>query len=652
MTAPTAGLIVPASRAAANREVNTPMRGLIRILPVLVLLAGCAGAPVEPAKPTPSGTPDEAAVQALQAGEYHAAARLFLELAARSTGYERAGYQLQGVNALLRAGLDRQAQRLIEEIEPAGLPPALAMRHQLLAAELQLSESPDRALSLLLEPAAPEHEEALHARYHHLRARAFVRIGNHLEAAREYIERELFLTEPETIEANQLATWEALSYLSNDALERLRVQPPPNVLSGWMELAAIAKDVDQTADHVAERLDMWRQRYPAHPVLPSFLRTLERRSRDLVTRPNQIGVLLPFSGRFAAAGAAVRDGLLAAYYRDPRRSEVSLRFYNVGEAGDVLGVYEQAVADGAGLVIGPLDKEAVQALAEQSELAVPTLALNDAMQPNNDQLYQFGLPPEEEARQVAELAWLDGHDNAAVLTPKGAWGERLRDAFAERWESLGGRVVSSASYDPQKSDFSRPIKALLNIDQSQARRIAVQDLLRERVEFDPRRRQDVDFVFLGAFPVQARLIRPQLRFHHAIGLPVYGTSHLYTGHPDAAQDRDMDGIVFGDMPWTLDIETSNVELRHEGQERLKVHGGALQRLVALGVDAYHLVPRLKMLAAYPQDRFQGETGILRVDGTRRVHRHLNWARFVRGEPRRVDADVMLLRAGDDAAVGY
>lgn len=617
-------------RGSVDCQLYIPMRAFFRFLPVVLLLAGCAGGPVTP-KPQPASD-REAAYRAMESGEYHAAARRFERLAAASASPEREEFQLQAARAMLQAGLEGQAAQLLAAVDRTALRPDLAMQHQLLSAALRLPTAPDQALTLLLEPAAPEQETELHARYHHLRARAFAQLGNHLEAAREYIERELFLTDRDAIEANQLAIWEALSHLSNQALEQLRIHPPPNVLSGWMELARIAKNIDQPTAHLAKQLAEWRKNYRGHPALSSFLDALEAKSQALVTQPGQIAVLLPLTGPFAQAADAVRDGILAAYYASPNRGSVTLRFYDEGSALQVANRYRAAVADGAEFVIGPLDKEAVRMLARETDLPVPTIALNYAEPAVSEALYQFSLAPEAEARQVAELAWLDGHDNAALLIPAGPWGDRVRVSFADRWQELGGQVVSRVEYDPEQNDFSGPLKRMLNLDESERRRIAVQDVIGRQVEFEARRRGDIDFVFLAAFPRQARLLRPQLRFHRAIGVPVYGTSHLYAGHHDPAQDRDMDGVVFGDMPWTLETETPYAETRRGSKPLLTDHSGSLQRLVALGFDAFHLVPRLKLLDSYPNDRFQGETGRLHVDPVNRVRRQLIWAQFRGGIP--------------------
>jgi hypothetical protein len=224
------------------------------------------------------------------------------------------------------------------------------------------------------------------------------------------------------------------------------------------------------------------------------------------------------------------------------------------------------------------------------------------------------------------------------MVPGTALGERLNGAFVERWQELGGVVVANNRYNPESNDFSGPIKNLLKIDDSEFRKQRLQQLMGQRVEFTPRRRQDIDFIFLAAFPQQARLLRPQLKFHHAGELPILATSHLYSGVVERDADRDMDDIVFTDMPWTLEAQSPQKEL-HKMPE-LKAHRGQLQRLVAMGIDAYQLVSLVPMLESYPNERYRGETGSLHVDADRRIQRQLLWARFERGQPRLLQENIM------------
>ncbi|NIR58208.1 MAG: penicillin-binding protein activator, partial [Gammaproteobacteria bacterium] len=312
----------------------------------------------------------------------------------------------------------------------------------------------------------------------------------------------------------------------------------------------------------------------------------------------------------------------------------TVKVYDTGEVrSSVWGLYQRAVRAGADFVVGPLRKESVAVLASAYRLEVPVLALNYVDQPEPpDTLYQFGLLPEDEARQAAERAWFDGHERALALAPAGTWGDRVVNAFRERFEALGGRVVEEQRYDPQKSDFSRPITRMLNLDESHARHRRLATLLKRKLSFKPRRRQDADLVFTGAFPRQARLIRPQLRFHHASDLPVYATSHVYQGHPRPAADRDMDGIVFCDTPWTLRPEGPAAALRAALSEHRGDAVRAQGRLYALGVDAHDLIPYLQHLERDRYRRYTGVTGRLSMDPRRRLHRALACARFEAGRP--------------------
>ena len=406
-----------------------------------------------------------------------------------------------------------------------------------------------------------------------------------------------------------------------------------------MELVELAKNYSLSPSEVQQRLNNWRARYVGHPAGEQVLALLLQRSRELATRPGNIALLLPLSGRFSSAADAVLDGIFAAYYQDPLRTNITLHVYDIGDKPEqALLSYQQAVAEGAEFVIGPLDKTAVGQLAREEELPVPTLALNYAETAANPNLYQFGLAPEDEAREVAERAWLDGYTRAAVMMPSSPLGERLDNAFIERWQELGGLVVAQSRYNADSNDFSGTIKGLLNIDDSEFRKRRLQQLMGQRVEFTPRRRQDIDFVFLAAFPQQARLMRPQLKFHHAGDLPILATSHLFSGVVARDADRDMDDIIFCDMPWTLGAQSPQQDLRKMAE--LKAHRGQLQRLVALGVDAYQMVSLVPMLESHPYERYRGETGSLHVGADHRILRQLLWARFERGQPKLLQERIM------------
>lgn len=615
---------------------DIPMKKIFRIFPLaLLLLAGCA---VTPPGVTPTG--EEAvdrAQTALYEGRYDEAISRFSQLRDKAQPPKRQEYELSIAEALHKSERSQQAEQILESLQLTGLPPVLLMRRQLLRGEIMLPKDPELALSILQKAAAPQSERLMHAEFHRLRANAYHRQEKPLETAREYVARESFLDDAESREANHLAIWQALGTLPRESLEQTKRLPPPDTLSGWLELAAMAKNITLVPDALSQRLDTWRRLYPSHPVTSKFLDDLLERSRELSRRPAVIGVLLPLSGPFAQAGAAVRDGILAAYYRSPERSTLRLNIYDAGTAPEqVLSQLEQAVSDGAQFVIGPLDKSAVQLLTTQESLPLPVLALNHAGPAMNDNLYQFSLAPEDEAIEAANRAWADGHSRMAIIVPEDPLGARMSEAFTARWTELGGVIAGTALYNPQEADYTTALEDLLKLADSNARRARLQQVLGKKVEFTPRRRQDLDGLFMVARPIQGRLLRPQLRFHFAGNLPVYATSTIYGGTPDANKDRDLNGVMFCDMPWILDSTGPLQAERHALQAHLPLYGGELKRFVAMGVDAFNLVPMLRLLQSYPYEQLPGESGTLQLSQDRRVVRLMKWARFKDGLPQPIE----------------
>ncbi|QBQ56418.1 penicillin-binding protein activator [Nitrosococcus wardiae] len=610
-----------------------PLMGLAIILG----LSACA----LPSKPPPEKLSALAQAEALAAeGRYLAAAAEYIRLAAEAPPPQRQDYQLRAAAALLQGNQWQEAQELLEDIVPQSLEPALKLRYRLLAAQLAIAKrETKRALSLLKGIQALEPSLEQQATIHRLWAEAYELADNPLAAARERVQLEPLLSDAQALQENQRALWRTLMDLSPDTLKRLRKESLSNALRGWLELAQLFQRYQLNPLGLQQALDRWRERYPGHPASLALLQAEMSTLPTAPYQPTTIALLLPIKGRFAASAAAIRDGFFAAYYSDNSDWTPIIRFYGVKvdpkrSVSNAYKVYQQAQAEGADFVVGPLTKQSLAQLAEVGALPLPTLALNYLEKSHNpvESLYQLALSPEDEAQGVAERAWRDGHHNALALIPDTEWGQRVREVFTERWEELGGSLLEVQPYDPEKKDYSFLIQRLLNIDESQSRHRELREWLNRQLTFEPQRRHDADFVFLAAFPRQARLLIPQLQFYRAEDLPVYSSSHIYTGYPDPERDLDLDNVIFSDIPWVLNDSMEDdpsyqslAAVYPENFERLK-------RLYALGSDAYRIIPHLNALHQVQDMTFEGATGRLRMDAEQRLRRELNWAQFKKGRP--------------------
>ena len=159
----------------------------------------------------------------------------------------------------------------------------------------------------------------------------------------------------------------------------------------------------------------------------------------------------------------------------------------------------------------------------------------------------------------------------------------MLNAFSARFSQLGGTLFGTQSYPPDATDFSVSITRLLNLDQSQYRKDQLAGLLGTRLQFEPRRRQDIQFIFLAAHANDAKLIRPQLQFYRAINVPVYSTSQVY--QPGDPADPDLDGITFDDMPWALETSGAAADTSKAVASLWPNNFSGNSRLYALGFDA-------------------------------------------------------------------
>ena len=605
----------------------------ISLFIITLILASCAGKPSYSPSQTVSFSDAE---EFYFSKQYTEAALSFTEQASETAGTQKIQFLLQAVISFVKADQLTQAVQLFQTIQINEQNTKQSDLAHLTRAHIALAErNAEEVLLQLNQPLATGSPSHFFAEFHELRAMAFSMQGDRITTAEEHMLQGHYLKQDDDVLQSQQLIWESLALLSERSLQQLQPAKAPDVLSGWMELVRLSKKYQLNPTLLRAAINNWQRRYSQHPVHASLVDGLRNRKQEDVTLPKNIALLLPLTGRFANPAKAIRDGLLASYYAKRKKEKINIRIYDTeGNPEKIEEIYEQAVENGAQFIIGPLNKASINKLAEQDDLSVPTLALNYIKSENSipQELYQFGLSPEEEAIQVAERTWLDGHVNAAVLTPSGPWGDRVHKAFKERWEEIGGRVVEQQSYNSSKNDFSLPIRKLLNIDDSKRRYKKLSRLLGTKLKYSTYRRQDIDFIFIAGFPRQARQIRPQLKFFHASQVPVYATSHVFTGNLNPERDRDMDGIRFGDMPWVLSETTSHRGLRNKIESLISKEGNKHQRLYAMGVDAFNIIAALNTLKSYPYERYQGETGSLSLDEKQQVKRQLSWVYFRSGRP--------------------
>ena len=525
------------------------MRFCCVVVATALLLAGC------PTTPRRGGPPNvDRAEELMRAGDHAGAAALYERLATETTGSDSAEFRLRAARAWLAAGRAADADRVLAHAAAAASPSSRRSSRACCASSPRVAQGRGdeawREVSSMQTPAAPPAA----ARYYETRQQVAIATGHLVDGIRSELARERLIGPGDA----RVARSELLGQLRAAAERGVSLAPPPGsdaTVRGWLEAASVA--AGQLAQSHARR-------HAPGGVPRALSRRIRRSPRCRANRasasPNRPRSSNPrrtsrsccrSPGAPSAPAAQIRDGFMTAYYQVPADTRPRLRVYDTAVTS-IADTVAQANAAGAEFIVGPLTREEVVAAAELLTTRPPMLALNflPADRPTPERFFQFALSPEDDARAVARYIGASGRRRGVVLTPEGDWGTRVAAAFDEELRAAGGYVLGPGELQRAPSnDFSASIMQVLRTDDSRARQQRIQAAIGQKLEFEPRRRPDIQFIFAPSQPGAARQLRPQLRFHLAGDIPTYTLGDAYEPHPTANQE--IDGVMFPDMPWML-----------------------------------------------------------------------------------------------------
>ncbi|MBK1642758.1 hypothetical protein CKO12_12940 [Chromatium okenii] len=585
-------------------HVQRAIKHYSRLLIVVIasaVLGGCGAATVKDEASLLAAIPAvklERAAALESQGQAADAAALYLNLAAKTSPPAQTQLQLKAARASLAAGQLDAAQQVLNTLAAQKLPAAQQALRQLTQAELALlNDRPQEAIALLKRTAVKALSPALQRQRLGILAAAQRQAHLPLAAARTLDVLEQSIDDRPARLLTQASLVATLNLLDTATLRAVQRKSSAR-LRGWTEIALLTRQAGADAATLHRSYRAWQQTHPRHGALPGLARAYTALWSGGYQAGEQVTVMLPRSGRFAAAAKAIKAGIVAAHLADAPEQRPVLTFIDGSQEDRLVAIHARAIADGVDYVLGPLQKEAVAELTRGGRVPVPTLALNEATAPTQraDNLFQFALSPENEAAEVANHAYAQGWRRAVVLFPNDAWGERLALAFQQRWQALGGALSGKASYPPD-TPTAAPFKQLLSDGRA-------------------------EMVFLVATAETVRQLYPPLHQMQP-KLAVLSTSHVYTGNFDSVRDGLLDGLYFVDIPWMLAEDSAQPLARRQ----LTSGADPLARLYAMGIDAYRLAPRVPTLATNPGGYYPGQTGGLAVDQVGRIQRQLVVGRF-------------------------
>ena len=553
-----------------------------------------------------------------------------LRLASLSREPLASTFRAKAAKLALAQGQFEDANRILALIQASNIAPSARVDYVLTKAQLFLIDGDaSQALALLNQNNLTEFGLSIQDQIDLgiTKANAYEQTGRMLAAARTRTLITPILTDAAATD-NHEQLFNGLMTLPTALLKRYATDAATNDLRGWLSLAAMTKQLQNRPSQQLRALTNWKKLWAGHPAAQQLPKRLAFLDSVVAGQPKKVAILLPQTGPLATAGQAILKGILSAHFDQGRESELII--YDTHQSDSALDLVERAAQAGAEFVIGPLDKNRVTELA-QARLKVPVLALNrvPALRPSTNQngnLFFFSLAPEDEAKQLAEHGKQLGYKNILLIAPIDEWGDRTTAAFREAVGTDADIRVTEKRFSEDES-YAAFVRRILEVDESQARANDLKRITGLSFEFNARRRQDIDMIALLASAENSKQINPALAFYYADDLPVFATSLVNQNNQTKINNLDLNGIRFCDMPWKL---IPDAPLETTIQTAWPEAKGPLGGLFALGLDAFNIMPRLRVLREMPETPFYGLTGALTMD-QQTVTRRLMWGLFESGE---------------------
>ncbi len=573
-----------------------------------------------------------------KSGHYDRASLIYQEIAKKEISPTKDKLLLRAFDLEIKSGNFNKSVSIAEQIDYLELNSRERVLFKLLfgRTEIELGHE-QNAIKVLDSISLGLLTKAEQKLYRVLKIKAQKELGNTQAFVEERIQYGELLNQGEEYKRNNHLIAKTLSQLSPSMLRHYRNSATQS-MRGWIDYTLIQQETIPQSSERENLLQRWRDQYPGHTAHYNEINVNDEvmTQNSALTQFSNIAVFLPHSGPYTAASHAIKQGMLTARDENQDNALPTIQFYDSTQ-NNIAKLYQDIVKEDIDFIIGPLEKELIQQLTDSVTFEKPTLTLNQLDKISKVNLYQIGLNPKDEIEQTAGLARIKDLNRALVFVPDTKYGERTRQIFVNYWESTSGVIVGTETYTSKTKDLSKAMSILLNLNESQNRHKRLQRLLGQ-IEFSPRPRHDADMIFIIARPKEARMIRPLLSFYRQAHLPVYTISKVYTGRPDPVKDRDLSGVNFCGYQSNFDTD-----LYQDQIEQASSYDVAERNipLFNLGYDTYQMISNLSLLQQQPNERIEGKTGLLWLDGMNQIRRQLYCGQFDR------EGTVKLIGKGPD-----
>ncbi|NDC24017.1 MAG: penicillin-binding protein activator, partial [Proteobacteria bacterium] len=317
-----------------------------------------------------------------------------------------------------------------------------------------------------------------------------------------------------------------------------------------------------------------------------------------------IGVVLPLSGKFAPYGKRALEGILLASKTFDSGTQFGFSVF-VEDSSSSPAMAQAAVESlysnqNAIAVIGPLNFKEALAVGEKSqELGLVNLSLASkfGVSVQGPYVFQNALTPQIQLENLVKFSVADkGLRRFAILAPSNAYGKDMANEFWNQVEARGGKVVAAEFYPPSETDFQDQVKSMIGINDPRYRKAewtALQDYSKEQKATtgkDPKVKLkpiiDFEAVFLPDSPKTVAAIAANLAYFDVSEVALLGTTEWNSDQLYKRGGRFVEKAIF---PGVMNPITRSASQREFIRSYQEAYGNQPDLLAAQGYEAMILI---------------------------------------------------------------
>lgn len=235
-----------------------------------------------------------------------------------------------------------------------------------------------------------------------------------------------------------------------------------------------------------------------------------------------------------------------------------------------------------------LDNNCYQRFLKLKGLVVTKNKIGRVREPK---LREFNINREVDIKNLLSIAKNNGGLRATIIDDSTTKDKAL---VKKIWENMDGEVVSSVS-SGEKISSQNLLSEIFLLEQSKVRGRKLSRIIGLPIKTEPRKREDIDSIFLSTSLSNARSLKPALEYNFADNISVYLIPSWSEDEYLTDSELDLEKVMISEMPFLLNTNTSFKETN--------------SRNFAIGYDAYELVLLLETSSRRNFNYF-GLTGLI------------------------------------------